>query len=133
MLRAIPFMLIVIGYAAFEVQGLRQSQHLFEPLFTFDQFESMRRADERCGEADSAQREAFASNLETVRVQARAHLTETHPERSAEEIDRMLADRRRAREGEVDAQVEAGGCSDSAVWQWVKLHEQRSRLTIRTR
>lgn len=129
--RAILFILIVVGYVGFEVNAVRTSRHLFEPLFTFDQFASMHRATGECGDPEPGQRESFDRNFAAVATRARAELAERHPQRSSEEIAALLAERGRAREDEVDALVAAGGCADPGIWKWLKLYEQRARLTIR--
>ena len=132
-LRAIPFILIVLGYAAFEVNSLRRSQRLFEPLFTFDQFVSARHAARRCGDPGPELRRDFDRNLDAVRVRARRELAETHSRRAIEEIEGMLSERERERERELDDLIGTAGCADPEVWKLVKLHEQRARLTIRAR
>ncbi|MDJ0848583.1 MAG: hypothetical protein QNK04_09415 [Myxococcota bacterium] len=130
-LRAILFVLIVAGYVGFEVNAVRMSQHLFEPLFTFDQFASMRHASRECGAPEPGQREQFERNFAAVETRARRSLAEENPQSSPERIAVMLSERRSAREREVDAAIEAGGCADRELWKWLKLYDQRARSTVR--
>lgn len=125
------FGVFVLGYAAFEVNGLRQSQHLFEPLFTFDQFVSMHHARLRCAEQDQALRARFDPNLEAVTGEARRHLKGMNPEATNHELQSELADRRATRVREIDLLIEQEGCHASKVWTLTQLYEKRARLTIR--
>ena len=128
---AILWILVVLGYVGFEVSAVRHSQHLFEPLFTFDQFASIQHATQRCGGPDEEQRRRFLSNLPAVRRRAGQELAERDPQRSVEEIERMLDGRTGAREAEVDALIEERGCADSEVWKLLKLYEIRARARVR--
>lgn len=130
-LKAGAMVVVVLGYVAFEVTQLRNSQHLFEPLHTFDQFVSANRAAERCGGAHDPERRSFLRNLEAVERWALDDLSATHPKESAEAIAQRLADRARGRERDVDVQIEEGGCEAPEVWGLRKLHEQRARLRLR--
>ncbi len=131
--RAILATMVVIGYVGFEVNALRRSQHLFEPLFTFDQFTSMQRASERCGAAEPGVKEAFEQNYAAVQVRAVRDVAEGRPEGSAEDAAQELAERARARRAEVDELVDSGGCDHPEVRTLRMLYEQRARLRIRVR
>ena len=123
--------IVVLGYAAFEVSVVSRSQHLFEPLRIFDQYVSAGRAAERCGGADEASRLAFRRNLEVVERRAREDWAEAHPEESTETIARRIAARARDRESEVDARIADVGCDGLEVWELLKFHEQRARQRLR--
>ncbi len=128
---SILWILVVVGYLGFEVDAIRRSRHLFEPLHTLDVFTSAQRASQRCGDPEDPRREPFERNLASVRRRARDDLARSHPQQPSEAVERMLAERTRAREAEVDALVAAEGCESGSVWRLLKLHEQRARLTVR--
>ena len=128
--KAIPWILIALGYVGFEASAVMRSQHRFEPLFTFDRFVSMHHASRRCGDPEPEQRARFERNLAAVTERARRDLAATHAPIAPGEVERMLTERDDARAREVDALVEAGGCDDPELWTLLKRYEQRARLNI---
>lgn len=123
--------LVVLGWASFEVYTVYRSRHLFEPLATFDRFASMHHAARACGEFDPEVRERFALNLDAVRSKAARHLAGAHPDQSEAAIERKVVERDRERAREIDDLVAAQGCDGRDLWHWLKLYEQRARLRIR--
>ncbi len=123
-------LLLIGGYAAFEASVVARSQHLFEPLHSFDQFVSADRAAARCG-SDDGERRRFRANLEAVRRRASEDLAETHPKEAPAVIEQRLAERTHRLEAEVDALVDASGCEGPELWELLKLHQQRARLRVR--
>lgn len=121
---------IVLGYAAFEVYGLHASRHVMEPGHIYRQFTGASHAMARCGEPEPGQRARFERNLASVGRRARRDLEQAHPDKAPAAIDALLAEQRRSREAEIDALVAAQGCAGKDVLMLVMLYESRAKLKL---
>jgi hypothetical protein len=130
MARVIPFLLIVLGYVSFELFALQKTKHRVDPIYIFDQFLAANHAVMKCGRPEDGQLEQFRRNLKSVAARAAKALHERNPEKSTEQIDRMIKLRDDEREQEVDAIIEAQGCSDPHINTLLKRFEIRARLRV---
>lgn len=132
-LRSILAILVVVGYVGFEVNALRMVRYRFEPLYTLDRFASMHHATVRCGDPEPDVRERFRLNFAAVRTRAEREIAADPEQPSPEEVQRLLTERIRAREREIDALIESEGCEGPEMWRQLKRYEQRARLNVRAR
>jgi hypothetical protein len=116
-------LLVVLAYVGFEGYAIHKLGYRMEGPYIHDHFVSAYRALNACGTAEDGQREKFLRNLASIRERASRELAEKQPEASREEVDRMLSTRATIREQEVDALVNAGGCTDKEVWKLLKRFE----------
>lgn len=121
---------IVLGYAAFEVYGLHASRHLMGPGHIYRQFIGASHAMSRCGEPEPGQRADFERNLTSVGRSARRGLEQAHPHKAPAAIDALLAELRRSREAEIDALLAAQGCAGKDVRMLMRLYESRAKLKL---
>jgi hypothetical protein len=130
MAKMLPFIALVVGYIAFELYAVQKTKYRIDPVYIFDQFLSAHYAVRKCGNPENGQLQQFLRNLESVTARAANKLHERHPEKSTQEIDRMIAAQRTSREQEVEAIVKANGCSDPQITTLLKRFEIRARLRV---
>jgi hypothetical protein len=126
----ILLLLVLAGYIGFELYALHRTSYRVEPAYIFDQFLSAHHAAVECGQPHPKQLEQFRRNLRSVAGRAAKDLQEKYPEKSAADIEAMIDQRSRQREGEVDAIIEAGGCADPQIKTLLKRFEIRARLRV---
>ncbi len=120
----------VAGYIGLELYFVQKLGYRMEPLYIHNEFVSANYAVERCASRAAEERERFLRNFSVVASRAGEALAQESPEKSAQDIALALAQRRAAREREIDALIEAKGCDDMDLWRLVKLHEARARLNL---
>ncbi|MEM1154529.1 MAG: hypothetical protein AAGI44_10325 [Pseudomonadota bacterium] len=123
--------LFVGGYIAFELTAIHRNQYRLEPVFIFEEFVTADQAAQRCGDPDASERKDFLSNLAAVRANALEDLSVRNVEDDDSSNNGELDALRDAKVMDVNAFIDANGCDDPTVWRWVKLHEVRSRLSLR--
>lgn len=125
---SILFILIVLGYAGFEVYSLYKAKERMDPVSVLDQFTRADRATSQCGKPDATTLQRFQRNLEGATKRASAALAKRNPQQSADEIAGAIETRRRAAEGEVDAIIAAKGCDDRGIWTLLRMYEIWARI-----
>ena len=126
----ILFILIVIGYFAFEMYAVSKVSYRMEPLYIFERFVAVDRAMTRCGQAEAAMKADFDRNRSSVRQKAEWELFEQNPAETQEAIDRLLSEIIRKQETEVDELIHELGCDDIEIFKFIKGYGNRARLNL---
>lgn len=127
---ALPFLLFVGGYLAFEIYGVHSSKHLMEPMRIYGQYVAAQRAASHCGTGDAQTRERFSHNLAVMRRRASQQLAEAEPDLTERDIDTRLDALAATREAEVEALIDGGDCGRGELFALSKTFEQRARLGL---
>jgi len=125
---ALPLILLLMAYVLVEGVTLHKTKHRFDPVYIFEQFLATNHAVTRCGNPEDERLEQYLRNLRSVTERARDKVQERNPGASIESVDHMITARRKEREAEVDAVIEAGGCSDPKVKTLLKRFAIQARV-----
>ena len=130
-IRALLFLLFVVGYIGFEIYIIKRTGYRTEPDFIFNEFVGARHASERCGNPTEDVSRRFTRNFTSVKRGARDDYVEQYPDKSAAEadayIDRLISEG----ESEIDRMIDAQGCEAADVHRMVVLYERRANLNLR--
>ena len=126
----ILFVLVVIGYFAFEMYAVSKVGYRMEPLYIFERFVAVDRAMTRCGQPDAAMKADFNRNRASVQQRAKRELFEQSPEETQEDINRLLTETIQREEEEVDDLIDELGCDDIELFKLMNGYENRAHLNL---
>lgn len=120
----------VVGFFGFEMYAASRNSYRIEPTHIFGQFAGASRGNTLCGAAGDEQLAKFSNNYAWTRKRATDALAEQFPDKSADQIDAMIAAQQDAVYMEVDALVDEKSCKDIEAWKLVKRFDNMSRLNL---
>lgn len=122
-IKALAFVIIVIGYIGFEAHVISRNAYRMEPIFIFGTFVDASQAIERCGPLKPVDSDKFNANLNYMK-----HLAQADTQEDAATIDAQENERRRL----VDDLVSEFGCDHIELFQLRKRYEQLARRNLPT-